>query len=78
MTQEQIEELVWMCIMPADNSLTPCNSDRYNEGEVYSSCVKAVNVVISSPEYVQMKLDADNWNNYNEELKSMQNKLSLQ
>lgn len=40
--------------------------------------VAEANMVISSPEYVQMKADADNWNNYNEELKSMQDKLSIQ
>lgn len=35
-------------------------------------------MVLESDEYINMKEDADNWNNYNEELKSLQNKLSVQ
>jgi len=35
MTPDQINESVWEYIKPAENALTPENSDGYNENEVY-------------------------------------------
>lgn len=45
MTTDEEEDLIWSCIQPAANVLTPCDSDGYNEGEVYGAVCKAIRKV---------------------------------
>lgn len=74
MTEDQQNESVWEYIKnhPADNVLTPENSDGYNESDVYRAWNAGYQTACK--EYQE---DAEKWRNFNEEVESLQKKLSL-
>lgn len=68
MTAEELDKLVWDSIQPAVNYKQPGESDGYNEGEVYASCIRACNKLVQSAEYREMKEKAAKWDKVQEVL----------
>ncbi len=56
---EEIDKLIWSCIKPAKNRVTPCDSDGYNESEVFSACRKL---------YVEIGQKAEKWQELQDKL----------